>query len=68
MTIDVSGWSCDERNRKACRNPHGCHCREITALRAMTEIRKAVAFQEGAKYQRREILEGPPNARPAPRS
>lgn len=25
-------WSCDERNRKACRNAHGCHCREITAL------------------------------------
>lgn len=29
----VNGWSCDERNRSACRNPHGCHCREITALR-----------------------------------
>ena len=25
-------WSCDERDRKACRNGHGCHCREITAL------------------------------------
>jgi hypothetical protein len=25
-------WSCDERNRKACRNSHGCHCREITTL------------------------------------
>jgi hypothetical protein len=31
--IDVSGWSCDERNRKACRNGHGCHCREIAVLR-----------------------------------
>lgn len=25
-------WSCDERDRKNCRNSHGCHCREITAL------------------------------------
>lgn len=25
-------WSCDERDRKNCRNAHGCHCREITAL------------------------------------
>lgn len=25
-------WSCDERSRKACRNAHGCHCREITLL------------------------------------
>lgn len=32
----VSGWSCDERNRAACRNSHGCHCREITVLRAGT--------------------------------
>lgn len=25
-------WSCDEKNRDACRNAHGCHCREIAAL------------------------------------
>jgi len=25
-------WSCDERDRSECRNSHGCHCREITAL------------------------------------
>lgn len=25
-------WSCDERDRKHCRNGHGCHCREITIL------------------------------------
>lgn len=25
-------WSCDEKNRNACRNAHGCHCREIAAL------------------------------------
>lgn len=25
-------WSCDERDRKNCRNAHGCHCREITEL------------------------------------
>lgn len=31
--IDLDGWSCDERDRSACRNPKGCHCREITALR-----------------------------------
>jgi hypothetical protein len=36
---DVSGWSCDQRNRKACRDPHGCHCREITALRQMIDNR-----------------------------
>jgi len=29
----VSGWTCKERDRTACRNPDGCHCREITALR-----------------------------------
>jgi hypothetical protein len=29
---DFSGWSCDERDRKNCRNGHGCHCREITSL------------------------------------
>jgi len=41
MAIDVSGWSCDERNRKGCRNAHGCHCREITALRQENEQLKA---------------------------
>jgi hypothetical protein len=25
-------WSCDEKDRESCRNPHGCHCREITDL------------------------------------
>lgn len=25
-------WSCDERDRRNCRNAHGCHCAEITAL------------------------------------
>ncbi len=25
-------WSCDEKDRKNCRNAHGCHCREITEL------------------------------------
>lgn len=25
-------WSCDEKDRNACRNSHGCHCREITDL------------------------------------
>jgi hypothetical protein len=29
----VSGWSCKQRDRTACRDPDGCHCREITALR-----------------------------------
>lgn len=52
-------WSCDERDRKNCRNAHGCHCREITNLLAMTEIRKQIAFQDGVKHLRREILEGP---------
>ncbi len=25
-------WSCDQKDRKNCRDPHGCHCREITDL------------------------------------
>lgn len=29
----ISGWTCDEKDRSGCRNPKGCHCREITALR-----------------------------------
>lgn len=37
----VGGWSCDERNRAECRNPHGCHCREITALRNTVEYWRA---------------------------
>lgn len=28
----VGKWSCEERSRKNCRNPFGCHCREITSL------------------------------------
>lgn len=31
---DVSGWSCADRKRGDCVNPFGCHCREITSLRA----------------------------------
>lgn len=31
----VNGWSCDQRHRgDGCRDPHGCHCREITAQAA----------------------------------
>jgi hypothetical protein len=28
------GWTCEDTNKVngSCRNPHGCHCREITAL------------------------------------
>lgn len=32
MTSKTLAWSCDERDRKNCRNPHGCHCSEITHL------------------------------------
>lgn len=32
MTQNTLKWSCDERDRSHCRNPHGCHCREITDL------------------------------------
>jgi hypothetical protein len=39
----VGGWSCDERDRSACRNGHGCHCREITALRDTLEYWKDAA-------------------------
>jgi len=35
----VYGWSCDERDRKNCRNGHGCHCREITSLMARIDDR-----------------------------
>lgn len=43
----VDGWSCDERNRAACRNPHGCHCREITALRSQPAT---LALTEGQRH------------------
>ena len=36
---DIAGWSCDERDRKNCRNGHGCHCREITDLMARIDTR-----------------------------
>jgi len=29
----TAAWSCNERNRKNCRNSHGCHCREIADLK-----------------------------------
>lgn len=38
---DISGWSCDERDRKNCRNGHGCHCREITSLMARNDDKAA---------------------------
>lgn len=34
MTKAPRSWSCDERNWRECRNAHGCHCAEITALLA----------------------------------
>ena len=48
--VDVSGWSCDERNRQACRNPHGCHCREITALKHSNESRLWVAHAKAVGW------------------
>jgi len=36
----MSGWSCDEKSKRECRNPHGCHCREIFALRCREEALK----------------------------
>lgn len=39
----ISGWSCDERNRSECRNPRGCHCREITALQAQLKTARNTA-------------------------
>lgn len=29
--VERRKWSCDERGED-CRNPHGCHCREISTL------------------------------------
>jgi uncharacterized lipoprotein YddW (UPF0748 family) len=42
----VAGWSCDERNRTACRNGHGCHCREVTAQAARIAELEAWAAKE----------------------
>lgn len=54
---ELDGWSCDERDRGACRNGHGCHCREITVLRrqvtiAMTALRRinSLAEKNAPKY------------------
>ena len=49
--IELDRWSCDERDRKSCRNGHGCHCREITILRqqltiAMTALRRVNSLAE----------------------
>ena len=40
----VSRWSCDEKRTGKnwnCRNPFGCHCREITAHRNALEAKDA---------------------------
>src|SRR6185312_5753149 len=38
---DIIAWSCDERDRKKCRNAHGCHCREIASLMARNDAAAA---------------------------
>jgi len=47
----VRRWSCDQDNRGArnCRNPYGCHCREITA--SATAIEEARAEIERLKVE-----------------
>lgn len=52
--IDVSGWSCDERKRTQgeCRNGHGCHCREITALRHAAAERSSLVERRGRSLLR----------------
>lgn len=44
-------WSCDEKpkDKKAstCRNPHGCHCREIEALSAAKAKEHERGFASG---------------------
>lgn len=54
----LSGWSCDDQSqqkRLGCRNPHGCHCREITSL----VNAKATATAEIARLEARvKELEG----------
>ena len=38
----VNGWPCDDRRRDSgCRQPYGCHCREITSLRSVIEAQAA---------------------------
>jgi len=54
--IDVSGWSCDERNRKACRNGHGCHCREITVLRAALAAQRETGAHAPAGTERQAAI------------
>lgn len=41
----VNGWSCKERDRTACRNADGCHCREITALRNTVDHLRSVPHE-----------------------
>ncbi|SRR6266851_5522434 len=46
-------WSCDDQKRASgCRNPHGCHCREITDLQhQVAALPPAIADQaDGPHY------------------
>ena len=60
---DIIAWSCGERDRKKCRNAHGCHCREIASLMARNDeaaaeierLRAQLAAPANAKV--REVLE-----------
>lgn len=42
-------WSCEERSILNCRNAHGCHCKEIAALKrrlekAQDDLSRALRF------------------------
>ncbi len=55
MSDPNSRWSCDEADRDNCRNPRGCHCREIETLRFQVELLRTGA--NGVKKLRERIAE-----------
>ena len=48
-------WSCEERDRMHCRNPHSCHCREIDAL---IHTRDRFAAQRDRAERNRDMWKG----------
>ena len=49
---DIAAWSCGERDRKKCRNAHGCHCSEIASLMARNDEAAARITRLRAEVER----------------